>query len=128
MDYVAGNFGLNSQLKTSIDEPVSIVAKDFDKNGSIDPILSCYYEGRNYPVFSKDDIQQQLSFLKKRFVKYKDYADLTIEEVFTKEELKEAMAVKGLKKGAKKLSKLGSKNTSTSFDGKGGSKIRAFLN
>ncbi len=75
MDYVAGNFGLNSQLKTSIDEPVSIVAKDFDKNGSIDPILSCYYEGRNYPVFSKDDIQQQLSFLKKRFVKYKDYAD-----------------------------------------------------
>jgi hypothetical protein len=31
------------------------------------------------------------------------------------------MAVKGLKKGAKKLSKLGSKNTSTSFDGKGGS-------
>jgi hypothetical protein len=90
MDYVAGNFGLNSQLKTSIDEPVSIVAKDFDKNGSIDPILSCYYEGRNYPVFSKDDIQQQLSFLKKRFVKYKDYADLTIEEVFTKEELKDA--------------------------------------
>lgn len=38
------------------------------------------------------------------------------------------MAVKGLKKGVKKLSKLGSKNTSTSFDGKGGSKTTTAYN
>ena len=38
------------------------------------------------------------------------------------------MAVKGLKKGAKKLSKLGSKNTSTSFDGKGGSNTTTTYN
>lgn len=90
MDFIAGNFGLNSQLKTSEEMPVNIIAKDFDQNGSIDPILSSYYQGKNYPVFSKDDIQQQLSFLKKRFVKYKDYAGLTIEDVFTEEELKDA--------------------------------------
>ena len=64
MDYVAGNFGLNSQLTTSIEQPVSIYAKDYDNNGSVDPILSCYDEGKNYPVFSKDDIQQQLTILK----------------------------------------------------------------
>ncbi|MDA0201700.1 MAG: FG-GAP-like repeat-containing protein, partial [Bacteroidetes bacterium] len=87
MDYVAGNFGLNSQLKTSLEHPISIYAKDYDKNGSVDPILSCYDEGKNYPVFSKDDIQQQLTILKNRFVKYKEYADLTIEQVFTPEEL-----------------------------------------
>ena len=90
MDFIAGNFGLNSQLKTSEEMPVNIIAKDFDQNGSIDPILSSYYQGKNYPVFSKDDIQQQLSFLKKRFVKYRDYAGLTIEDVFTQEELKDA--------------------------------------
>ena len=87
MDYVAGNFGLNSQLKTSLEHPISIYAKDYDKNGSVDPILSCYDEGKNYPVFSKDDIQQQLTILKNRFVKYKEYADLTIDQVFTPEEL-----------------------------------------
>lgn len=88
MDYVAGNFGLNSQLKTSEEYPISIYAKDYDKNGSVDPILSCYDEGKNYPVFSKDDIQQQLTILKNRFVRYKEYADLTIDQVFTAEELK----------------------------------------
>ena len=88
MDYVAGNFGLNSQLKTSLEHPISIYAKDYDKNGSVDPILSCYDEGKNYPVFSKDDIQQQLTILKNRFVRYSEYADLTIDQVFTPEELK----------------------------------------
>ena len=87
MDYVAGNFGLNSQLKTSIDYPIGIYAKDYDNNGSVDPILSCYDEGKNYPVFSKDDIQQQLTILKNRFVKYSEYAGLTIDQVFTSEEL-----------------------------------------
>ena len=87
IDYIAGNFGLNSQLKTSLEHPISIYAKDYDKNGSVDPILSCYDEGKNYPVFSKDDIQQQLTILKNRFVKYKEYADLTIDQVFTPEEL-----------------------------------------
>jgi hypothetical protein len=88
IDYVAGNFGLNSQLKTSVEYPISIYAKDYDKNGSVDPILSCYDEGKNYPVFSKDDIQQQLTILKNRFVRYNEYADLTIDQVFTPEELK----------------------------------------
>ena len=86
-DYVAGNFGLNSQLKTSVEYPIGIFAKDYDKNGSVDPILSCYDEGKNYPVFSKDDIQQQLTILKNRFVRYNEYADLTIDQIFTPEEL-----------------------------------------
>lgn len=88
MDFIAGNFGLNSQLTTSVEHPISIFAKDYDNNGSVDPILSCYDEGRNYPVFSKDDIQQQLTILKNRFVRYNEYASLTIDEVFTQEELK----------------------------------------
>ena len=87
MDYVAGNFGLNSQLTTSIEQPVSIYAKDYDNNGSVDPILSCYDEGKNYPVFSKDDIQQQLTILKNRFVRYNEYAGLTVDQVFTADEL-----------------------------------------
>src|SRR5690606_32454420 len=38
MDYIAGNLGLNSILQASEQEPVSLYAKDFDGNGSMDPL------------------------------------------------------------------------------------------
>ncbi|MEE9462184.1 MAG: VCBS repeat-containing protein, partial [Bacteroidales bacterium] len=38
MDYVAGNLGLNTRFKVSQDQPMRIVAKDFDMNGTLDPV------------------------------------------------------------------------------------------
>ncbi len=90
MDYIVGNFGLNSQLKASPDEPVQIYYKDFDGNGSLDPILTSYIMGESYPVFSKDDLLGQLSGLKRKYVNYSDYADQKITDVFTSEELSDA--------------------------------------
>ncbi|WP_034256654.1 VCBS repeat-containing protein [Arenibacter latericius] len=90
LDYVVGNFGLNSQLKASIDEPVTLYAKDFDNNGSIDPILCSFVDGENYPVFSKDDLVGQLNMLKTKYVNYSDYASAKITDIFTREELEEA--------------------------------------
>ncbi|WP_203226897.1 VCBS repeat-containing protein [Confluentibacter flavum] len=88
MDYIIGNLGLNSQLKASLSEPVTLFAKDFDENGSIDPILCSYILGENYPVFSKDDLLGQLSKLKSRYVNYSDYADKKITDIFSEEDLK----------------------------------------
>ena len=34
-DYVSGNFGENTYLKANMEMPISILAKDFDSNGSI---------------------------------------------------------------------------------------------
>ena len=34
IDYVAGNLGLNTEYKVSQEEPMRIIAKDFDRNGS----------------------------------------------------------------------------------------------
>ncbi|WP_339712556.1 VCBS repeat-containing protein [uncultured Kriegella sp.] len=90
LDYIAGNFGLNSQLKASVTEPVQLYAKDFDGNGSIDPILCSYVQGENYPVFSRDDLIGQLSGLKGKYVNYSDYADQKITDVFSPEELASA--------------------------------------
>ena len=94
MDYVLGNFGFNSQLKASLKEPVSLYAKDFDNNGTLDPILCAYSNGANSPIFSKDDISSQLSYLKSRFVKYSEYANKTITEVIKASELKDAIELK----------------------------------
>lgn len=60
-DFIVGNFGLNSQLKASLEEPVQLYSKDFDSNGSLDPILTSYNMGESYPIFSKDDLVGQLS-------------------------------------------------------------------
>ncbi len=90
MDYVLGNFGLNSQLKASKTEPVQLYAKDFDDNGSLDPILTSYILGESYPVFSKDDLLGQLSNLKSKYINYSDYASAQINDLFSEEELSSA--------------------------------------
>jgi len=87
-DYIVGNFGLNSQLKASEAEPVQLYVKDFDENGSLDPILTSYIQGESYPVFSRDDLIGQLSYLKGKYINYSDYADQKILDIFTAEELK----------------------------------------
>ena len=96
-DYVAGNLGLNSQIKVSDKEPASIYARDFDNNGSIDPVMCFYIQGISYPFYPKDDIQTQMSFIKKKFPTYESYANQTITGIFSQEELKGALVLKASK-------------------------------
>lgn len=42
LDLVVANWGTNSQIQVSAKEPVTLSYGDFDKNGSIDPFVSCY--------------------------------------------------------------------------------------
>lgn len=93
LDFVVGNFGLNSQIKASFDNPVTLFAKDFDDNESIDPILCITTEGKNYPIWSKDDMSSQLNFIKGKYVNYRDYAKQSITDIFSTEELKDALTL-----------------------------------
>ena len=94
MDYILGNFGLNNRFGISIDEPLRIYAKDFDKNGQIDPVMSYYINGENYLAPSRNDLIKQISAMKGRFRSYADYAEATFNESFLKEELEDAYVVK----------------------------------
>lgn len=91
IDYVLGNYGLNAELKASLDEPVSIVAKDFDGNGSIDPIIGYYSQGKNYPYPTRDALTTQINAMKRRYPSYRDYAVTEYQEVFTEKELEGAL-------------------------------------
>ena len=55
---IAGNWGLNSQMKASETETWGNgLEKDFDQNlDSIDPFLCCYIQGHSYPYVSRDGI------------------------------------------------------------------------
>ncbi|HEX7906303.1 MAG TPA: VCBS repeat-containing protein [Chitinophagaceae bacterium] len=89
-DMIVGNWGLNSQVKASVNEPAAMVWKDFDKNGSIDPILCYYIQGRSYPYVSRDELLDQIYPMRKKFTSYKSFADATINQLFSEEDLKDA--------------------------------------
>ena len=89
-DLVLGNYGLNSQCRASDKEPAEMYYKDFDDNGSIDPILCFYVQGKSYPYVTRDELLDQMSIMRTRFTDYKSYADAGLKEIFTPEELNNA--------------------------------------
>lgn len=94
MDYVIGNLGLNSQIKVSVSEPATIYAKDFDNNGSLDAVMCYFIQGKSYPFYAKDDLSDQMPFIKKKYSSYESYANQTINDIFSPEELKDALLLK----------------------------------
>ncbi|MBS1935724.1 MAG: VCBS repeat-containing protein, partial [Bacteroidetes bacterium] len=90
IDFILGNCGYNNQFKASKNQPMTMYAADFDDNGTIDPIICYYIQGKSYPMASRDELLDQIVSLKKKFVKYKNYADATIEDIFPKEKIQNA--------------------------------------
>lgn len=94
IDYVVGNLGLNGPYKASAAEPVCIYAKDYDKNGRLDPIMCHYQNGKEYMVHGRDDINKQMNPMRGRFTDYASYAGVTFQEAFAKDEITGAYVVK----------------------------------
>ncbi|HVU97957.1 MAG TPA: FG-GAP-like repeat-containing protein [Puia sp.] len=86
-DFILGNCGLNNQFRASAKQPLSLYVADFDDNGSLDPILCYYIQGKSYPMASRDELLDQIVSLRKKFNSYKAYADATMEDIFPKERL-----------------------------------------
>ncbi len=90
VDFVVGNLGLNTQMKASEAQPISLYYSDFDQNGSTDPFITYFNQGRAYPLASRDEALEQVVALKKKFINYKSYSTATIEDIFTSEQLAKA--------------------------------------
>ena len=90
IDYILGNCGLNNQFKASPSQPMSLYVADFDGNGSLDPILCYYIQGKSYPMASRDELLDQIVSLRKKFNSYKSYADASITDIFPAEKVAQA--------------------------------------
>ena len=93
-DIVVGNLGLNTQLRASEKEPLTLVYKDFDTNGSIDPILNYYVQGKEYPFPSRDELLDQMYSMRSKFTDYGSYSKATLKDIFTENDLKDAQTLK----------------------------------
>jgi hypothetical protein len=90
LDLIAGNWGLNSSIKVSRSEPATMFYNDFDNNGSVDPLICYYIQGKSYPMATRDEITDQIVSLRQKFPTYDSYADATIEDILTEDQLKSA--------------------------------------
>ncbi|MGI9159964.1 MAG: FG-GAP repeat domain-containing protein, partial [Saprospiraceae bacterium] len=81
-DFVLGNEGLNSRFKASANRPLELYAGDFDQNGQDEAILCQYNGDTSFPLVLRGDLAKRLPVIKKRFLKYADYAGKTMSELF----------------------------------------------
>lgn len=95
LDIVAGNHGLNSRFEASPEEPISLFVKDFDDNGTLDPILSKYMaDGKAYPYGLRHNLIDQIKSLKKVLPDYTSFKDMGVRDIFTPEQMQEVLEQK----------------------------------
>jgi len=94
LDLIAGNAGTNNQFGVSEKFPATMVFKDFNFDGQVDPFFCYYINGISYPYASRDEALGQVSFLKPRFPDYHTYANATINNLFTPGELQDTVVLK----------------------------------
>src|SRR5260221_6294319 len=91
IEFIARNHGLYSRFRASVEKPVTMYVSDFDKNGSIEQIICTYNGEKSYPMVLRHDLIQQIPNLKKKYLKYESYKDQIITDIFSEEELKDAI-------------------------------------
>ena len=88
MDLIVGNRGTNSKVEADMTYPAKIYAKDFDGNGSFDAVLGYYIGDKCYPIYSRDQLIDQMPMFRKKYYRYRMYAGKTMDEIFTADQQK----------------------------------------
>ncbi|MCO5945735.1 FG-GAP repeat domain-containing protein [Mucilaginibacter flavidus] len=81
-DLIAGNWGLNNKYNVAASHPLYAYNTDLDKDGKNDLLLSYFFKGQYYPFRPKNDLEQELPYLKKEWLSYSKMADKTTAEIF----------------------------------------------
>lgn len=99
-DFLVGNLGQNNFYSPTFERPVTIKAKDFDENGSVDPITFAYLkaedgEYQSYPTHFWGDINKQNTIFRSKYDYFKEYARSTEETLLNPKELEGVVTLKG---------------------------------
>ena len=86
-DLVVGNFGLNNQYHVNRNRPAHLLFKDFDHNGSVDPLLTYYISDTATFAYSRDELIGQIPAMKKKFTTYQQFAAAPFNKYFTSAEI-----------------------------------------
>ena len=80
-DFLVGNLGTNTQWTTGDTSTLTLFAADFNDDGRTDPIISQRVGDGHIPLASRNELLDQINTLRKRYVRYADYATATVEDL-----------------------------------------------
>ncbi|PPK87738.1 VCBS repeat protein [Neolewinella xylanilytica] len=80
-DLLLGNRGLNSSLTASVEEPLRLYLQDFDRNLTVDPILTYYRHGKEWIYPGLNELKEQLPTIRLQYPTYAEYAEHTFPEM-----------------------------------------------
>ena len=82
VDIIAGNYGLNSRLKATEQEPINMYVNDFDDNGMKEQILTYFVHDEEIPFSSKMQLERRMPVLKKKFLYAAEFAKAKLLDIF----------------------------------------------
>jgi len=93
-DYLAGNFGLNTKYKASPEKPVLGFYADFGGEGRPN-FVEAKFDDRHtlLPVRGKSCSSQAMPFLKQKFPTFTQFASASLEDIYSKDKLSDALRV-----------------------------------
>lgn len=93
-DLVAGNMGRNTGLVADPSAPAELLYGDFDGDGATDHLLTLVRHGRRYPFPTIGRLRSEIPVLGNRFGTHAQYGAVSVEEIFTAEELEAAQRLR----------------------------------
>jgi len=94
IDLVLGNHGINSRFRASDTEPLSLYINDFDKNGTVEQILTRFDRGKELPFIMRTDLLMQIPTLKKKYLRFGNYTGQGIADIFSDEQMANTFVLK----------------------------------
>lgn len=90
MDIVSGNWGENSRLSASFDNPITLYQYDFDDNNKKETILTYFYQGKETTISTKDELVKQMPFINKKYLTHEEFAKADFKDIFDRNKLQES--------------------------------------
>ena len=86
-DLILGNRGENFYFTGSMEAPAKLWLSDFDNNGYVEKVITRHINGRDLTVALKKELTEQVSSLYNQNLTHAEFAQKSIHELFTKEQL-----------------------------------------
>lgn len=93
LDFFAGNLGLNYKFKASKENPLGVVASDYDKNGTFDVFLTKKINNKTVPIRGKECATQQIPSLSKKIPTFEAFANADIQDILGEDNKGEELQV-----------------------------------